>query len=355
MNISIRLAVDKEDFNLHVDFVVPMKGITALFGASGCGKTTLLRAIAGLEPSAKGAIKIGDMCWQDKHHFTPAHQRSIGYVFQEASLFPHLSVLRNLQYGQKRIPQNQQRVSLQHAIELLGIAPLLKRKPQQLSGGEKQRVAIARALAVSPKLLLMDEPLAALDHPRKQEILPYLESLHKELDIPIIYVSHSADEIARLADNLVLMENGAVVATGSISQMLARLDLPLAKSDDAEALIKANISSHDEEYGLTCLDFSGEKFTVAHKDLPVGTQVRLRILARDVSITLHHQTDTSILNIFPATVEELSPTGASQVTVKLAVGEVVLLSRITRKSAALLNLSPGKKVFAQAKSVALLA
>jgi molybdate transport system ATP-binding protein len=355
MNISINLSVPKKDFCLEVNFDTPLKGITALFGASGCGKTTLLRAIAGLEPHARGSIRIGNMNWQDQQHFTPAYKRSIGYVFQEPSLFPHLNVQRNLEYGCKRTPKRQRSVSLAQAIELLGIEALLLRRPGQLSGGEKQRVAIARALAVSPGLLLMDEPLAALDHARKQEILPYLESLHSELDIPVIYVSHSPDEIARLADHLVLMDAGKISATGGITDMLARLDLPLAQSSEAESLIEAQIISHDESYNLTYLEFPGGRFTVAHKDLPTGTKVRLRIIARDVSITLKHQTNTSILNIFPATVEEISPAGSSQVTIRLSVGGIPLLSRITRKSAVLLRLSPGKKVFAQAKSVALLA
>ncbi|HID46846.1 MAG TPA: molybdenum ABC transporter ATP-binding protein [Chromatiaceae bacterium] len=355
MSIQVRLSLSRQNFHLEVDLAIPARGITALFGPSGCGKTTLLRAIAGLEPQAKGQLQVANTNWQDENSFLPPHRRPLGYVFQEASLFTHLSVQRNLEYGLKRLPATQRKVSLDTAIGLLGIGQLLDRRPPQLSGGERQRVAIARALAVSPELLLMDEPLAALDVQRKQEILPYLESLHARLNIPVIYVSHSPDEVARLADHLVLMENGGVTASGPISEMLTRVDLPLARGNDAEALIEAEVAAHDETYGLTYLDFPGGRFTVARKDLPTGTQVRLRVIARDVSITLEQQQGTSILNIFPATVDEIVPTSASQVTVRLLAGGVPLLSRITRKSAALLELTPGKTVYAQAKSVALLA
>lgn len=355
MSIQVRLSLSRQNFHLEVDLAIPARGITALFGPSGCGKTTLLRAIAGLEPQAKGQLQVANTNWQDENSFLPPHRRPLGYVFQEASLFTHLSVQRNLEYGLKRLSATQRKVSLDTAIGLLGIGQLLDRRPPQLSGGERQRVAIARALAVSPELLLMDEPLAALDVQRKQEILPYLESLHARLNIPVIYVSHSPDEVARLADHLVLMENGGVTASGPISEMLTRVDLPLARGNDAEALIEAEVAAHDETYGLTYLDFPGGRFTVARKDLPTGTQVRLRVIARDVSITLEQQQGTSILNIFPATVDEIVPTSASQVTVRLLAGGVPLLSRITRKSAALLELTPGKTVYAQAKSVALLA
>ncbi len=355
MSIQARFQLHRGDFSLDVDLHIPSRGITALFGPSGCGKTTLLRAIAGLERCPDGFLQVDDMQWQQGKTLVPPHQRPLGYVFQEASLFPHLNVRRNLEYGLKRVAVTKRKISLDRAIELLGIAPLLARKPHKLSGGERQRVAIARALAVSPRLLLMDEPLAALDVTRKQEILPYLESLHRELDIPVIYVSHSPDEVARLADHLVLMEAGRVSASGPISEMLTRLDLPLAQGSDAEALIEATVAEHDEAYQLTYLDFPGGRFTVAHKDLPMGTKVRLRIIARDVSITLERQSNTSILNIFPATVDEIVPAGSAQVTVRLLAGGVPILSRITRKSAALLDLVPGKPVYAQAKSVALLA
>ncbi|MEA3301758.1 MAG: molybdenum ABC transporter ATP-binding protein [Pseudomonadota bacterium] len=354
MSIEIRFKIERGEFVLDVDMEIPSRGITAVFGPSGCGKTTLLRAIAGLEPCDKGYLRVGEMQWQDGASFVPPHKRPLGYVFQEASLFAHLNVRRNLEYGIKRVPASQRRVSLNKAIELLGIGPLLEHTAGQLSGGERQRVAIARALAVSPGILLMDEPLAALDQARKQEILPYLESLHDELDIPLIYVSHSQDEVARLADHLVLLEAGQVRATGPIGEMLTRLDLPLAYGNDAEALIEAVVAGHDDEYDLTLLDFSGGQFTVSRHDLPVGHPVRVRVIARDVSLTLEQQSGTSILNIFPATIEEITPAGNAQVMVKLMSGDVTLLARVTRKSASILDLKPGKLVYAQAKSVALL-
>jgi molybdate transport system ATP-binding protein len=354
MAIEARFKVTWPDFDLDIELNIPARGITAIFGPSGCGKTTLLRKIAGLDYCEHGYLKIGDMLWQDGKFFVPTHQRALAYVFQEASLFSHLSIRGNLEFGIKRIPHSEHKVSIDKAIELLGIGHLLERKPEQLSGGEKQRVSIARALAVSPKILLMDEPLSALDHSRKQEIMPYLESLHAELDIPVLYISHSPDEVARLADHLVLLEQGKVRASGPITEMLTHLDLPLAHGDNAGALVQASISGHDEKYDLTYLDFSGGRITVAGNALPIEHPVRLRIAARDVSLTLEQQTGTSILNIFPVVVAELIPEGKAQMMVRVQAGDVSLLSRVTRKSAAVLELKPGKSLFAQVKSVALL-
>ncbi|PCI26226.1 MAG: molybdenum ABC transporter ATP-binding protein [SAR324 cluster bacterium] len=354
MTITARFRIKRKNFVLDVDLNLPGKGITAVFGPSGCGKTTLLRAIAGLEKCRHGFLRVGDMQWQDGKHFVPVHQRSLGYVFQEASLFAHLNVRRNLEYGVKRVPVSQRKVSMDRAIALLGIEPLLERRTNQLSGGEKQRVAIARALAVSPRILLMDEPLSALDLTRKQEIMPYLESLHDELDIPVIYVSHSLDEVVRLADHLVLLEEGKLKAAGPIGEMLSRLDLPLAHSDDAGVIIQGIVAGHDDDFDLTYLDFPSGRFSVARKALSVGHAVRLKVAARDVSLTLEYQSNTSILNIFPATIEEIIPDGGAQVMVRLIAGEIVMLSRITRKSATLLDLKLGKKVYAQVKSVVLL-
>ncbi len=354
MTIEARFRIDRGSFTLDVSLSIPARGVTSLLGPSGCGKTTLLRAIAGLERCHDGLLKVGGVIWQDGRRFLAPHQRPLGYVFQEVSLFDHLTVVRNLEYGIKRVPKSEHRVSLNRAIELLGIGHLLERAPGTLSGGERQRVAIARAVAVSPRLLLMDEPLAALDPSRKQEILPYIRSLHQELEIPVIFVSHAPDEVARLANHLVLLEAGRVVATGDIQTMLTRLDMPLAHDSDAAAIIEAVVTGHDENYHLTHLDFSGGRMTVTGNAMRTGDRVRLQIAARDVSLTLERQSDTSILNIFPATVDAIIDEGSAQVTVRLLAGDVPLLSRITKKSAAELGLEPGKPVYAQAKSVALL-
>jgi molybdate transport system ATP-binding protein len=354
MTIEARFNIDRGNFRLDVDLVIPSSGVTAVLGPSGSGKTTLLRAIAGLDHHPGGFLKLGDWTWQDGSQFVPTHQRALGYVFQEASLFAHLSVRDNLQYGIKRVPEVERRVSLEQAIDLLGIGQLLERQPDTLSGGERQRVAIARALAVSPRLLLMDEPLANLDQELKGEVLPYLEALRTELDIPVIYVSHMQDEVARLASELLLLDTGTVTAIGSVDEMFTRLDLPLAHVDDAAAVIEATICDHDEEYDLTHLNFVGGRITVPRAPIRVGNRARLRIAARDVSLTLEHQSSTSILNIFPATVDDIADEGRAQVTVRLLAGGAPLLARITRKSATDLGIQPGKPVYAQVKSVALL-
>jgi len=354
VTIEARFNVDRGDFTLNVDINIPSRGITAVFGPSGCGKTTLLRAIAGLDWYRNGFLKVDDMIWQDANCFLPTHQRPIGYVFQEASLFMHLNVRRNIEFGRKRIAKTACNVSLDDAIDLLEISHLMNRKPDTLSGGEQQRVAIARALAVSPQLLLMDEPLAALDVHRKQEIMPYLESLHSSLDIPVIYVSHSSDEVAQLADHLVILEAGEIIAMGNPHEIFARLDLSLARGAEAEAIIEATVVEHDDEFDLTYLEFSAGRIAVTRKPLVVGREVRLRVAARDVSLTLEHQSNTSILNIFPAIIDEIKSAGPAQVMVRLLAGGVPILACVTRKSAAVLDLKPGKLIYAQAKSVALL-
>lgn len=341
-------------FVLDVEFTTPGQGITALFGPSGSGKTSLLRCIAGLE-RARGHLTVNGECWQDDERgvFVPTHRRPLGYVFQEASLFPHLSVRGNLEYGWKRIAPAERRVAFEQAVDLLGIARLLDRSPTRLSGGERQRVAIARALLTSPRLLLMDEPLSALDQASKADILPYLERLHDELSIPVLYVSHLVDEVARLADHMVFLEQGRVCAAGPINELLTRLDLPLAHADESEALIDATVAAHDEEFQLTYVDFPGGRVSIARQPFPIGHPVRVRIRARDVSLTLERQEHTSILNIFPARVLDVADDTPSQVMVRLDAAGAVLLARITRKSAAALGLERGARVYAQVKSVAL--
>lgn len=351
--IEARFQVERDAFQLKVDLTLPSSGVIGIFGPSGCGKTTLLRAIAGLEPLHSGTVVVNGEAWQSGPKSLPVHQRPIGYVFQEASLFPHLNVMQNLQYGLKRIAAEARCVALDRAIKLLEIDPLLQRTTQQLSGGERQRVAIARTLALCPKLLLMDEPLSALDQRRKREILPYLERLHTELQIPILYVTHSMDEIARLADHLVLMEQGRVTGSGAVSELMTQLDLPIAHGEEAAALIEAKVDAHDEAFDLTYIAFSGGRFAVAHRALERGTAVRLCVLARDVSLTLQRQTDTSILNIFPATIEEISLEGSAQVVIRLNLNGSTLLAKVTRKSATQLALEPGKSLYVQVKSVAL--
>jgi molybdate transport system ATP-binding protein len=354
VTIAVRFEIDQGGFTLDVDLQIPSTGVTSLFGPSGCGKTTLLRAIAGLDYHANGYLRVEDTVWQDEQHFLPPHRRPIGYVFQEASLFEHLSVKGNLQYGVKRVPKSNQRVSMHNAIELLEISALLERSPATLSGGERQRVAIARALAVSPELLLMDEPLAAVDFSRRQEIIPYLESLHRELDIPVIHVSHQLEEVSRLADHLVLLDSGRVLTSGDVHDVFTRLDLPLAYGSEASAVIEAIVASHDEKYGLTHLEFPGGQLTVTHIELKAGSPVRLRLAARDVSLTLEQQPGTSILNILPAYVKEMNSDGDAQVMVRLQAGDVSFLASITRKSADELELAPGKSVYAQIKGIAVL-
>jgi molybdate transport system ATP-binding protein len=363
MSIEAHIRLERDDFYLDADFTAPAGGITALFGPSGCGKSTLLRALAGLEPACRGFVKVADEIWQDDNIHLPTHQRALGYVFQESNLFSHLSVRGNLEYGFKRIPNDQQLVGFNEASVLLGVDELLERHPDHLSGGERQRVAIARALLMSPRLLLLDEPLAALDAAAKTEIFPYLDRIHAELNIPVLYVSHAPDEVARVADHMVLMEKGRVLASGAVPDMLTRLDLPLAHGSNAEAIIETVVAGTDDAYGLSYLDCAAGRFTVTGI-LPVGKSVRLRVLAKDVSLTLQKQSDTSILNIFPATVEKLveqiiNPPAnhavgkdSARVIVKLDLGGWPLLAQITRKSSMVLDIQEGQQLFVQVKSVA---
>ena len=343
-------------FSLDVSLAVPGRGVTAIFGPSGSGKTSLLRCIAGLERAGSGYLAVNGEVWQDDAAgvFLPVHRRPLGYVFQEASLFAHLDVRRNLDFGLRRVPAAQRRVSLEQAIELLGLQALMQRMPGTLSGGERQRVAIARALATSPRLLLMDEPLASLDVARKAEILPYLERLHDELDMPVLYVSHAPDEVARLADHLVLLDGGRVTASGPTRELMTRLDLPLAHGDAAAAVLDAVVSAVEPGWHMSHAEFPGGSISLLNPSLQVGQRVRVRIQARDVSLTLERQTGTSVQNIFAATITALSADSPGQVMVGLDAGGSALLARITQKSAEALQLRPGSRVFAQVKGVAVL-
>lgn len=354
--IHARFKLARGDFTFDVDTQLPSRGVTGVFGPSGSGKTTLLRCFAGLERAA-GLLHVNGEVWQDDKQHAPTHKRPLGYVFQEANLFPHLSVRANLEFGLKRIEHPERKVNLDQVVEWLGLSSIVERSdPTKLSGGERQRVAIGRALLTSPRILLMDEPLAALDAASKQDILPYLERLHHELDIPVIYVSHALEEVARLADHLLLLEQGRVIASGALNETLTRLDLPIAHLDDAGAIIEGKVVQHDDHYYLTRLDFSGDSLWVGQVKQPLGNSVRVRILARDVSIALRQAHDSSITNILAARIVEIHDEGADKVNVRLLVGEAhVLLSRITRRSRDLLGLKVGMDIFAQMKSVALMA
>lgn len=358
--IQVRLQVAYPSFAVDVDLALPGRGVTALYGHSGSGKTTCLRCIAGLEKAPQGFIQINGDVWQDSSQgiFLAAHKRAVGYVFQEASLFPHLSVRGNLEFGLRRIASNQRKVQLDQATELLGIDHLLDRRPDKLSGGERQRVGIARALLTSPRLLLLDEPLAALDAKRKSEILPYLERLHDELDIPMLYVSHSQDEVARLADHIVLLSEGKALASGPIGETLARLDLPMASGDDAGVVIEGIVSAYDAHYQLLTLHLPGSdlKVRVAHAPMEMGKTLRFKVQARDVSLNLQPDGQSSILNRLPVIVtDEIGADNAAHVLVRLDAAGTPLLARITRYSRDQLHLFPGQHLWAQIKAVAVLA
>lgn len=355
--IEATLALSRGAFTLDVALQLPTRGVSALFGPSGCGKTTLLRCLAGLEHAPGGRVVVDGQAWQDGAAFVPTHRRAVGVVFQEASLFEHLDVRANVAFGWKRLAPEQRRISLDDAIAWTGIEPLLARSTQGLSGGERQRVAIARALAVSPRLLLMDEPLAALDAARKAEILPAIERLHALSGIAIVYVSHAIAEVARLADHVVLMDAGRAVATGLVGELLSRLDLPLPPGEDAGVVLQGEIGAIDAAWHMARLDVSGTTFWARDPGLPIGHRIRLRVLARDVSLSLAAQPQSSILNQIPATIEALADdTHPSQVLVRLRThaGGGALLARVTRRSAQALALAPGTSVWAMVKSVALL-
>jgi molybdate transport system ATP-binding protein len=351
-----------------VDLDVPARGLTALFGPSGSGKTTCLRVLAGLE-RAEGVVSVGPVTWQDDATgvFVAPHRRKVGLVFQDACLFSHLSVRGNLDYARLRSrpvswfggapPPQPAEADVRSVIDLFEVEPLLDRRPAHLSGGERQRVALARALLASPRVLLMDEPLASVDVGRRAEILPYLERMRDASAIPILYVTHSLDEVARLANHLVLFDRGATVASGPLEETLVRLDLPLARFDDAAAVIDAQVATHEDADELTGVDFPGGRLWVTQVDRPRGARVRVRILARDVSLTREKPGPSSILNVFEARVEEMQEVGGGRVNVRLSVGSgaVPMLARITRRSSVTLGLQPAMPVWASVKSVALVA
>jgi molybdate transport system ATP-binding protein len=354
--IRSRFQIQYKQFHLDTDLEFPDEGVTVIFGRSGSGKTTFLRCLAGLERSPTGYMKFGDHVWQDasQNTFAPVHHRPIGMVFQEARLFPHLSVRDNLNYGYRRIAPEDRKITFDQVTELMDLAPLLDRRPQKLSGGEQQRVAIGRALLTSPRLLLMDEPLASLDAQRKQEILPFLVRLRQEMKLPIVYVTHSLGEVLQLVDTLVLLQEGKSVAVGPANEVLSRLDLA-GKTGPSTlgSVLTTTVAEHEAEFGLTRVQYRDQSLYIPEQPLEVGSALRVHLLAQDISIALGQpETPTSVLNTLPATVLEIGrmDSKGSSVNLKLDVGEPILAT-ITRKSLAHLQLKPGMQVYANVKAV----
>ncbi|BAQ16752.1 molybdenum ABC transporter ATP-binding protein [Methyloceanibacter caenitepidi] len=358
--IEAQFSGQQGSFKLNVEFAAPSEGVTALFGPSGCGKTTVLRCVAGLTRLAQGKLVVDGEVWQEGRRFVPVHRRAIGYVFQEASLFPHLSVRENIEFGQKRAKRakgSRQTIGFDDVVDLLAIAPLFDRPTSRLSGGERQRVAIGRALLSQPRLLLMDEPLSALDRMGREEILPYLEQLHRTLSIPVLYVSHDMREIERLADTLVLMRHGAVRAAGPIADLLSDPSLPLVRMPEPASVLDGTVKEYDPGYGLATIEVPGGTLLVAGDIGPTGSTRRLRIEASDVSLSRHAVKDITILNALPVRIDTVQPIGETQMTVRLKLGEdgsgAPLLSRVSRLSWDRLGFKPGDTVVAQIKAVAL--
>ncbi len=363
-NLHLKIKMSRPVFELDLDLQLPGLGITAIFGPSGSGKTTLLRAVAGLEKNQVGRIQIGSHVWQDTQQGIdlPTWQRPLGYVFQESSLLPHLNVTDNLNFGLKRAEkssgnaQSDAAMALKASIELLGIGSLLQRMPDQLSGGERQRVAIARAIAMKPKLLLMDEPLASLDAARRQEIFPWLTKLRDELKMPMLYVTHSTEEVTRLADHLVVLDQGQVKAQGPVGSVLTQVVNPVVVGEDAGALIEGCIGAVDTQWHLSRVDFEGGCVWMRDAGLPVGKAVRIRILARDVSLATSEPQNTSIQNQLRGHIQSITPdVHPSQVMVVLKCGAEEVLARVTKRAVDELALQVGQPVWAQVKSVALVA
>jgi molybdate transport system ATP-binding protein len=357
--LDVDVRCDLRGFALAAAFTAPSRGVTALFGTSGSGKTTVVNVLAGLlRPNAGRVVLDGRVLFDAARriHVAPERRR-VGYVFQEARLFPHYSVRGNMRYGARlNPPAEDPHLRFDHVVELLGIGHLLDRRPHTLSGGERQRVAIARALLANPRLLLMDEPMASLDAGRKGEILPYLERLRDELRLPIVYVSHSVDEVTRLADTVVLLDRGRVVAADTVEALTARLDFrAMTEVAEAGAVLATRVAAHDPEFGLTRLAFAGARMQVPAVDLPVGTPVRVRVQARDVALALTPPHDVSVLNVLPATIREFGPAGGpsgAYMDVLLDAG-APLIARLTRRSVRNLGLRPGSQVYAMIKAVSL--
>jgi molybdate transport system ATP-binding protein len=345
------------DFTLAVGQEIGLDGITAVFGASGSGKTTLLRAIAGLDSGVRGRIRFGTQVWQDdaRRVFVPPHRRGVGYVFQDARLFAHLDVAANLRYAVRRARRESRAIDFDDVVDALDLGPLLDRQTAALSGGERQRVAIGRTLLARPQLLLMDEPLAALDVRRKAAILPYIERLPQTFGVPVLYVTHAIAEVAQISQWMVLLSDGRVSATGPVTELMERIDLyPMTGRFEAGVVLDARVTGHDAAYRLTDLDIAGQHVVMPALDLPVGGEVRLRIRARDVALATRKPDGISIRNVLAGTVAEVAEeaeTAFAEVLVDL--GGTHVRARLTRRSVADLALAPGRPVFALIKSVAI--
>lgn len=341
-------------FQLQLACTIPAQGVTAIYGPSGSGKSTLLDCIAGLrQPGTGSHIRFGDEYWVNQDQVTPAWQRRTGYVFQDARLFPQLTVADNLTFARKRatgpLPLPEQEL-----IALLGLETLLVQKPDTLSAGQKQRAAIARALCSAPRLLLLDEPLANLDHRASRQCLAVLQTLAQKLDLPMLYVSHDIEEVSQLADHIILLDKGNIEDQGSMLTLCARLDTRLAHEEQAAAILVATVTAQDEAFALTELSVAGQTLFVNMLPLAPGAKRRLRIPARDVSVCRERPAQTSILNVLPVKIAEIESCHGARLLLRLALGEQFLLARITRKSAERLQLRVGDNVYAQIKSAALL-
>lgn len=355
-DFQIKLSLARADFALSVDLALPAQGITVLFGPSGSGKTTLLRCVAGLE-NASGVVTLPHAVWQDSDRKIniPTWQREIGYVFQEASLFEHLDVRKNLYFGLKRVDRSGDARDLDAALELLGITHLLERPVTSLSGGERQRVAIARALATRPKLLLLDEPLASLDVGRRQEVLPWLERMHDALKIPVLYVTHSADELARLADHVVMMDQGRVQASGSVTEAMASREVALAIGEEAGVVTVGEIAERSKTDHMAQIRFGAGMLWGRDHGLPVGQPVRLRVLARDVSLARSVHDDSTIQNRLQGVIASIDPdVHLSQVLVRVRCENEIIMSRVTVRACRSLGLEVGQSIWCLVKAVAVI-
>lgn len=354
MSLEFNFKHEFGDFRLEARASISDHDVTAVFGPSGSGKTRLLRLIAGLDRSAQSELSFKGEVWQSNSEWLPPHKRGVGYVFQQANLFRHLDVLGNLNFASKRAAPNHAGLNLDDIITMFDLDDLLSRPVASLSGGQQQRVAIARALCSRPRLLLMDEPLSALDGESKKRIFPYLDSLCAESGIPIIYVSHSTREVARLASSMLLLNQGRIHAQGTVDELLNDVNVPGRAEHDIDNIIRATVSRHEPEYGLSILDAGLGDISVAILDKPIASKVRLVLSARDISLTLERQRATSILNIFAAKIESLQALDQAQMLVRLKANDTYLLAKITQKSAHNLELQQGLEVYCQAKTVSLL-